>query len=103
MTITIAEFSCHKDNSSYYTLSLERGFYKSKKYWFNSCKPTDTHEEVTSSLDFGTVVKVFLNSAHISLDTTKSYNHDVTDVQRQEIIKAVEDAKKYGQSIGVEE
>lgn len=97
MSQIIAQFSCRKQNSNTYVLSFENGLYKFRKFWFNVANPSVTQEEIHSSPAIDDVIGAFFISADNALDTTKDYNFDVTDEQRQTIRTAVSDAKSYAE------
>jgi hypothetical protein len=99
---TIATFKCHTNDSSTYSLFLEEGEYVYEQTWFNSAKPTDKKLERQSSLSFKTVAEPYIRVAKITLDTTKEYNHDVTDEQQEKVWGAIWDTKNYAEAIGVE-
>jgi hypothetical protein len=102
MKTMIASFKCRTNDSSTYSLFLEEGEYVLEQTWFNSHKPTDKTLERQLSLSFSTVAEPFIRRANMTLDTTKSFNHDVTDEQQENIWGAIWDTKNYAATIGVE-
>ena len=102
MKTTIASFKCRTNDSSTYSLFLEEGEYVLEQTWFNSHKPTDKTLERQSSLSFSIVAEPFIRRANMTLDTTKGFNHDVTDEQQEKIWGAIWDTKNYAAAIGVE-
>jgi hypothetical protein len=99
----IASFKCHRNNSSTYSLEqFLNGKYVFHKTWFNSHNPSNRRIERDLSFTFGTVAQPFIRSANITLDTTKDFNQDVTDEQREQILKAIEDVKIYAKEHGLE-
>jgi hypothetical protein len=99
----IASFKCHRNNNSTYSLEqFLNGKYVFHKTWFNSYNPSDRRIERDLSLTFDTVAKPFIRSAEIALDTNKDFNQDVTDEQREQILKAIDDVKVYANERGLE-
>ena len=100
--IMIGTFKCHTKESSKYSLFYEGWEYSFEQTWFNSHKPTDKMFERQSSLSFSTVAELFIRRANMALDTTKSFNHDVTEEQKKNILEAIKDVKTYAEAIRVE-
>jgi hypothetical protein len=99
----IASFKCHQNNNSTYSLEqFLNGKYVFHKTWFNSYNPSDRKIERDLSFTFDTVAKSFIRSAEIASDTTKEFNQDVTDEQREQILKAIDDVKVYANERGLE-